>query len=274
MTDSSELRAAARAVSAFRDLPEGSLFRLLAAAARREFEAGEALVTQGEPSEHADLILEGEMLVTSDSAHGAIPISRLSAPCLVGEMGALAQLDRTATVRALSRVKALRIARSALLEAALASPCLLIDVIGRMGERLRRVNRAISLYTHALAALERQELGPGFLAELRKPLPDLADFGETFNRLAEQILLRRQRDDEMAAAAIIQRALLPDVQEFADTCGVDVCAAMTPARDVGGDFFDLIRLDDGRIALGVGDVCGKGNTRRAVHGHHEDADTH
>src|SRR6202453_1639199 len=62
----------------------------------------------------------------------------------------------------------------------------------------------------------------------------------------------------MAAAAIIQRALLPDVREFAETCGVDVCAAMTPARDVGGDFFDLVRLEDGRIALGVGDVCGKG----------------
>ena len=173
-------------------------------------------------------------------------------------MGALAELVRTASVRALGHVKVLRIERSALLEAGLASPTLLIDVIGRMSERLRRVNGAMSLYTHALAALERQEFGPEFLAELRNPLPDLADFGETFNRMAEQILLRRQRDDEMAAAAIIQRALLPNVQEFAETCGVDVCAAMTPARDVGGDFFDLVRLEDGRIALGVGDVCGKG----------------
>ena len=33
---------------------------------------------------------------------------------------------------------------------------------------------------------------------------------------------------------------------------------MIPARDVGGDFFDLVALADGRIALGVGDVCGKG----------------
>jgi sigma-B regulation protein RsbU (phosphoserine phosphatase) len=258
MTEASELRAAVRAVGAFRDLSEENLSRLIAATRRLTFEAGEALITQGEPSEHADLVLEGEIVVTFESVHGAIPMSRLSAPCLVGEMGALAQFDRTASVRALSRVKALRVEQSALLEAALASPTLLIDVIGRMGERLRRVNGAMSLYTHALAALERQEFGPEFLAELRNPLPDLADFGETFNRMAEQILLRRQRDDEMAAAAIIQRALLPDVRDFAETCGVDVCAAMTPARDVGGDFFDLVRLEDGRIALGVGDVCGKG----------------
>ena len=33
---------------------------------------------------------------------------------------------------------------------------------------------------------------------------------------------------------------------------------MTPARDVGGDFFDLVPLADGRVAVGVGDVCGKG----------------
>ena len=32
----------------------------------------------------------------------------------------------------------------------------------------------------------------------------------------------------------------------------------TPSRDVGGDFFDLVPLADGRVALGVGDVCGKG----------------
>jgi CRP-like cAMP-binding protein len=75
MTEASELRAAVRAVGAFRDLSEASLSSLIAAARRLTFEAGEALITQGEPSEHADLVLEGEIVATSDSAHGAIPIS-------------------------------------------------------------------------------------------------------------------------------------------------------------------------------------------------------
>ena len=127
-----------------------------------------------------------------------------------------------------------------------------------MGDRLRRFNGAIGLYTHALAALERHEFDPALLEELRNPIPDLAEFGQTFGRMAEQIILRRQRDDEMASAAVIQRALLPKVAEFAAETGLDVSAAMTPARDVGGDFFDLIPLADGRVALGVGDVCGKG----------------
>jgi sigma-B regulation protein RsbU (phosphoserine phosphatase) len=76
--------------------------------------------------------------------------------------------------------------------------------------------------------------------------------------MAEQLILRRQRDDEMASAAVIQRALLPRVRDFAGESGLDVWAAMTPARDVGGDFFELLALADGRVALGVGDVCGKG----------------
>jgi serine phosphatase RsbU (regulator of sigma subunit) len=135
---------------------------------------------------------------------------------------------------------------------------LLIDVIARMGDRMRKFNGAISLYTEALDALERHELDPALLEELRNPMPDLADFGQTFGRMAEQIILRRQRDDEMASAAVIQRALLPRARDFAAESGLDVWAAMTPARDVGGDFFDLVPLADGRVALGVGDVCGKG----------------
>ena len=215
-------------------------------------------MVQGEPSDYAMLVLEGEVTVSADSARGAIPISTLHAPSLVGELGALAQLPRSATARACTPVTALRFGRAALVEVARATPSLLIDVIARMGERLRKFNGAVSLYTEALGALERHELDPALLEELRNPIPGLADFGQTFGRMAEQLILRRQRDDEMASAAVIQRALLPRVQDFAEESRLDVWASMTPARDVGGDFFELIALGDGRVALGVGDVCGKG----------------
>ena len=81
-------------------------------------------------------------------------------------------------------------------------------------------------------------------------------------REAKQIVLRRQRDDEMASAAVIQRAFLPKVADFVAETGLDVSAAMTPARDVGGDFFDLVRLADGRSsttspALRCGGRCGR-----------------
>ncbi|HEY6734808.1 MAG TPA: SpoIIE family protein phosphatase, partial [Roseiarcus sp.] len=258
MKDSPELRAAIRAASAFRELSDDNLAFLIEAAELETFDPDAVLMVQGEPSDYAMLVLEGEVTVTADSARGAVPISTLKAPSLVGELGALAQLPRSATARACTPVTALRFGRSALVEVARATPSLLIDVIARMGERLRKFNGAVSLYTEALGALEHHELDPALLEELRNPIPGLADFGQTFGRMAEQLILRRQRDDEMASAAVIQRALLPRVQDFAKESRLDVWASMAPARDVGGDFFELIALADGRVALGVGDVCGKG----------------
>jgi phosphoserine phosphatase RsbU/P len=258
MKDSPELRAAIRAASAFRELSNANLAILIDAAELETFDPDAVLMVQGDASDFAMLILEGEVTVSAESARGAIPVSTLHAPSLVGELGAFAQLPRSATARASTPVTALRFGRAALVEVAHATPSLLIDVISRMGERMRKFNGTISLYTEALGALERHTFDPALLEELRNPIPDLADFGQTFGRMAEQIILRRQRDDEMASAAVIQRALLPRVAEFAEESKLDVWAAMTPARDVGGDFFELLPLADGRVALGVGDVCGKG----------------
>ena len=258
MKDTPELRAAIRAASAFRELSDDNLALLIEAAELETFDPDAVLMVQGEASDYAMLILEGQVTVSADSARGAIPISTLHAPSLVGELGALAQLPRSATARACTPVTALRFGRAALVEVAQATPSLLIDVIARMGERLRKFNGAVSLYTEALGALERHELDPALLEELRNPIPGLADFGQTFGRMAEQLILRRQRDDEMASAAVIQRALLPRVKDFAEESRLDVWASMTPARDVGGDFFELVPLADGRVALGIGDVCGKG----------------
>ncbi len=257
--DDTELAAAVRAASVFADLSDESVAFLVSSATREIFAPQDVIVRQGALDEDAVLIVAGEAIVTSDSAHGEIPVSTVRGPALVGEIGAIARLPRTATVRARSEVLALRIAREDLMRVAEATPSMLVGVISRLGDRIGRMGNAIALYTHALAALERQDAEANvLLEELRNPIPDLADFAETFSRIAEQILLRRQRSDEMAAAAIVQRALLPNAEDFASETGVDIAAAMTPARDIGGDFFDLMKLEDGRIALGIGDVCGKG----------------
>jgi serine phosphatase RsbU (regulator of sigma subunit) len=258
MSDKQDLRARVRAVVGFADLADAGLDALIAASATLRFSAGEVMIEQGAESDFADLLLEGEAAIGADSARGSASVGVLRAPVLIGEVGAFAGLPRTASVRARTDMLTLRIPKAALLAAALAAPSLLIEAIGRLGERLSRVNRAIGLYTEALEALGRGELTPALMEELRHPVPDLADFAATFAGMADELVLRRQRNDEMASAAIIQRALLPDPEAFAEETGVDVFAAMQPARDVGGDFFDLLALSDGRLAIGVGDVCGKG----------------
>lgn len=64
---------------------------------------------------------------------------------------------------------------------------------------------------------------------------------------------RLQRDLEIAAE--IQQGLLPNVAyEFE---GLEMDWAYWPSAHVGGDFYDCLPLDDGRVALILGDVSGK-----------------
>ena len=62
-------------------------------------------------------------------------------------------------------------------------------------------------------------------------------------------------DRELTIANNIQKALLP--QAFPEHADIDIYAAQTPARDVGGDLYDFF-LHKGRLVFCIGDVSGKG----------------
>jgi serine phosphatase RsbU (regulator of sigma subunit) len=77
--------------------------------------------------------------------------------------------------------------------------------------------------------------------------------------MAAERARRRAQEAEMASAAAIQRAMLPIVSaDDAPDGRLDVFAQMIPAKEVGGDLFDIIKLEDERLVVTVGDVCGKG----------------
>lgn len=64
---------------------------------------------------------------------------------------------------------------------------------------------------------------------------------------------------ELAIAREIQLGILPsNVAACVADTNLDVCAILEPAREVGGDLYEVLRLDDGRVLVAVGDVSGKG----------------
>jgi hypothetical protein len=69
---------------------------------------------------------------------------------------------------------------------------------------------------------------------------------------ARQLLLER----EMQSAWEIQRVLIPDALPSLE--GFAVTSAYQPALEVGGDFFQIIREEDGSTIVALGDVSGKG----------------
>jgi serine phosphatase RsbU (regulator of sigma subunit)/anti-sigma regulatory factor (Ser/Thr protein kinase) len=67
---------------------------------------------------------------------------------------------------------------------------------------------------------------------------------------------RERVDQELHVAQLIQQQFLP--HELPELRGWQVSAFYRPAATVGGDFYDLIELDDGRIMVVEGDVTGHG----------------
>lgn len=75
-------------------------------------------------------------------------------------------------------------------------------------------------------------------------------------RLHETVVRDEQRHErDLATARDIQHGLLP--QSPPTLTGVEIGVASTPARELGGDFFDFLPYGENRVAVAIGDVVGK-----------------
>ena len=79
---------------------------------------------------------------------------------------------------------------------------------------------------------------------------------ELQNSVALSAVQLEMQEQEMKRAREIQQSLLP--KDIPQILGFDVAAAWQPARMVGGDHFDVLRLTDSRLAVCIADVSGKG----------------
>jgi serine phosphatase RsbU (regulator of sigma subunit) len=75
-------------------------------------------------------------------------------------------------------------------------------------------------------------------------------------RLYEQEMQQRLLNQELETARGIQESFLPQV--VPESAGWDIGAFWRPMREVAGDFYDFYALPDGRLALVIADVSGKG----------------
>jgi serine phosphatase RsbU (regulator of sigma subunit) len=74
---------------------------------------------------------------------------------------------------------------------------------------------------------------------------------------AQAELARKERfERELELARQVQQSVLP--RDFPDVRGIRFAARNQPARQVGGDFYDVVSLDQDRIFIAIADVSGKG----------------
>jgi serine phosphatase RsbU (regulator of sigma subunit)/predicted ester cyclase len=78
----------------------------------------------------------------------------------------------------------------------------------------------------------------------------------TLERLEQEMRDRERVEQELRVAQRIQHALLPN--NVPELEGWGIAHDYRPAREVGGDFYDFLNLNEGRLGLIIGDVSGKG----------------
>ena len=128
------------------------------------------------------------------------------------------------------------------------------------------INEPISELTHIAQKISGGDLDRTI--QLDKP-SELAQLAKSFNKMKTDIkthLMELARvsgekekiESELAIAHTIQTAALPT--DFPKNDHFELLASMTPAREVGGDFYDFFPIDDTHFAFIMADVSGKGIT--------------
>ena len=111
----------------------------------------------------------------------------------------------------------------------------------------------------------RTAMNRGAFDFVTKPI-DFQDLRVTIERTLEHLKMWREavasRDklvalqNELRVAHDMQQSILPKV--FPAKPHYQLFGSMEPAREVGGDFFDIINLENGRVGLAIADVSDKG----------------
>jgi sigma-B regulation protein RsbU (phosphoserine phosphatase) len=138
---------------------------------------------------------------------------------------------------------------------------LLPSLFAKLGRRAVIVVEPLFFHERPLGCL-LLEMGPreGMVYEsLAEQVSSALEGARLVTRLVEEATRRqaaeRERlEKEMEIAARIQTSILPrDVS----VAGLEIAAAMQPATEVGGDYYDVVPVDDG-CWIGIGDVAGHG----------------
>lgn len=128
------------------------------------------------------------------------------------------------------------------------------------------INEPITKLTETAQEISRGDLDktiyleePSELVKLAKSFNKMkTDIKKQLTELSEITLEKERMASELAIAKTIQDSALP--KDFPQDESFELVASMTPAREVGGDFYDFFPIDENHYAFVIADVSGKGIT--------------
>jgi len=223
----------------FAGLPLDELEKLVASLDFRKLKDREILFREGDPGDHFFVLTSGELeVLKGEDTPEELLLNVMYEGMYLGEMSFFSPGgSRTASVRARGEAELLSMSRSQFLDITKKHPELAISMVSVLSQRLDATNTSTF---RDLTEKNRQ---------LQIAYDDL--------KAAQAQLIEKERlEHELQLAADIQLSILPtnlpDYDEFS------FGARILPARQVGGDLYDVFELKDNKVGVLIGDVADKG----------------
>ncbi|MEK6753230.1 MAG: SpoIIE family protein phosphatase [Chloroflexota bacterium] len=223
----------------FAGLPVQELDEIISTLDVQELNDRDILFREGDLGEHFYVVLNGvlEVLMAENTPEEFL-LNVLYEGEYLGEMSLLMPGGhRTASVRARGKSTLLSLSRDQFMDITKKHPELAVSMVRVLSQRLDATNTAT-------------------FRDLTEKNRQLQTAYDELKAAQAQIIEKERLERELQVAADIQLSILPDVLPDFDEFGFGAC--ILPARQVGGDFYDVFVLKDGRVGVLIGDVADKG----------------
>jgi sigma-B regulation protein RsbU (phosphoserine phosphatase) len=222
---------------AFKNISDDELEMLCRLAALRTYPAEYVLCHEGEIEHTFYIVADGQVAITHRlSANEERLITLLSPGGFFGEMALIERKPRSASVRTVAATTVLEISEEVFNDLLVQSPSMALSMIRYITANLRAADHA------AIIDLSRKNV------ELARAYDEL--------KAAQVELVAKERiERELEIAGEVQRNLLP--ASFPPAPGYDFAGHNVPARQVGGDMYDVIKIDADHVGLLMADVSDK-----------------
>ncbi len=122
------------------------------------------------------------------------------------------------------------------------------------------LSRAVDRLSHATAAVQSGDFSARIPVRRRDQVGELQRSFNSMTANLEQLVASQAHKEilekELEIARNLQKSLLPSILPSSDV--VDFATLFEPSAAIGGDYFDILRIDDQRLAVVIADVSGHG----------------
>jgi len=220
------------------------------------------------------LLLAIRRIVLTLETRVILMVTFLLAACILGTTAILVWRADDALVSIVGGTAGIQVTAAATLDllrwAGLASVVVLLVGIITSVFVVRRLTSPVSLLCTGAKVIGSGEYQTSVINPVARRNDELGELARTFQDMVESLKLHMKElerttaakeriESELRVATEIQTSMLPRTfPPFPDRKEFDIFATMTPAREVGGDFYDFFFTEENKLCFLIGDVCGKG----------------